>query len=58
MKNAHWASTRRPIVHRFAQAALLCLALIAPKVTNAQSLQTVNMAIPSKSFQMAIYPIA
>ena len=29
-----------------------------PKLTNAQSLQTVNMAIPSKSFQMAIYPIA
>lgn len=25
---------------------------------DAQSLQTVNMAIPSKSFQMAIYPIA
>ena len=58
MKNAHRASTRRRIVHRFTRRALLWLALIAPKLTNAQSLQTVNMAIPSKSFQMAIYPIA
>jgi len=58
MKNAHWASTRRRIFHRFAQAGVLGLALIAPKLTNAQPLQTVNMAIPAKSFQMAIYPIA
>lgn len=58
MKNAYWASTRRRIVHRFTRLALLWLALMAPKLTNAQSLQTVNMAIPSKSFQMAIYPIA
>ncbi len=27
-------------------------------LTNAQSLQTVNMAIPARSFQMVIYPIA
>src|SRR5919106_3123799 len=36
----------------------LCWSLMHPNVTTAQSLQTVNMAIPSKSFQMAIYPIA
>jgi ABC-type nitrate/sulfonate/bicarbonate transport system substrate-binding protein len=29
-----------------------------PKIATAQSLQTVNMAIPSKSFQMVIYPVA
>lgn len=58
MKNAHWALTRPYIVRRCTQAAVLWLAFITPKVTNAQSLQPVNMAIPSKSFQMAIYPIA
>ena len=58
MKNAHRASTRRRIFHRLTQLAILWLALIAPKLTNAQPLQTVNMAIPAKSFQMAIYPIA
>jgi NitT/TauT family transport system substrate-binding protein len=58
MKNAHWASTRLRIVRRLTQLAILWLVFIAPKLTNAQSLQTVNMAIPSKSFQMAIYPIA
>ncbi|HEV8341755.1 MAG TPA: ABC transporter substrate-binding protein [Candidatus Binatia bacterium] len=35
----------------------ICLQLI-PGSSSAQSLQTVNMAIPSKSFQMVIYPIA
>ena len=58
MKIAHWASTRRRTDHRLTQLAILWLALIAPKLINAQLLQTVNMAIPSKSFQMAIYPIA
>jgi ABC-type nitrate/sulfonate/bicarbonate transport system substrate-binding protein len=32
--------------------------LAIPDGTHAQSLQTVNMAIPSKSFQMVIYPVA
>jgi NitT/TauT family transport system substrate-binding protein len=32
--------------------------LFGQSLVNAQSLQVVNMAIPSKSFQMAIYPIA
>jgi ABC-type nitrate/sulfonate/bicarbonate transport system substrate-binding protein len=31
---------------------------LMPNLCRAQSLQTVNMAIPAKSFQMAIYPIA
>ena len=58
MKNPHWPSTRRCIVRRFTQVAILWLVLIVAKLTNAQPLQIVNMAIPSKSFQMAIYPIA
>jgi ABC-type nitrate/sulfonate/bicarbonate transport system substrate-binding protein len=32
--------------------------LAVPRATRAQSLQTVNLAIPSKSFQMVIYPLA
>jgi NitT/TauT family transport system substrate-binding protein len=39
-------------------AIILCLALLGGGSGNAQSLQTVNMAIPSKSFQMVIYPVA
>jgi ABC-type nitrate/sulfonate/bicarbonate transport system substrate-binding protein len=37
---------------------LLCLQLAAPDTARAQALQIVNMAIPSKSFQMVIYPLA
>jgi NitT/TauT family transport system substrate-binding protein len=37
---------------------IACLVVLHAKVADAQSLQVVNMAIPSKSFQMAIYPIA
>ncbi len=60
MKNAHRAS-------RFGDASVqldsprrrfFAAALDSEASTNAQSLQTVNMAIPSKSFQMVIYPIA
>jgi hypothetical protein len=36
----------------------LCMSLAIPGATHAQSLQTVNMAVPSKSFQMVIYPVA
>jgi NitT/TauT family transport system substrate-binding protein len=32
--------------------------LLQPDFTSAQSFQTVNMAIPAKSFQMLIYPVA
>jgi NitT/TauT family transport system substrate-binding protein len=41
-----------------AVAIILCMPLFSSKSASAQTLQTVNMAIPSKSFQMAIYPIA
>ena len=35
-----------------------CLGLLNPNFTIAQTLPTVNMAIPARSFQMVIYPIA
>ena len=46
---------QRPVI-----LALLtvCLPLARPGLANGQALQTVNMAIPSKSFQMVIYPLA
>jgi len=37
---------------------VVCLVLIVPQNGGGQTLQTVNMAIPSKSFQMVIYPLA
>ena len=37
---------------------ILCLPLLEPSLGNAQSLQIVNMAIPARSFQMVIYPVA
>jgi ABC-type nitrate/sulfonate/bicarbonate transport system substrate-binding protein len=50
----------RGILFACALAAPLaaCVQLSYPKVAGAQTLQTVNMAIPSKSFQMVIYPVA
>lgn len=40
-------------------AVLFVIMVIAgPAITSAQSLQIVNMAIPAKSFQMVIYPVA
>jgi ABC-type nitrate/sulfonate/bicarbonate transport system substrate-binding protein len=58
MKNIRWLSTRRRLARRSALVAIAYLVLAAPKPVHAQSLQTVNMAIPSKSFQMVIYPLA
>ena len=43
---------------RFAVALLGCMQFFAFELAGAQSLQTVNMAIPARSFQMVIYPIA
>ena len=39
-------------------AIILFLLLLDRGFANAQSLQTVNMAVPARSFQMVIYPIA
>ncbi len=48
---------RRSIGRLFTPAALGSM-LVTANFAAAQSLQTVNMAIPAKSFQMVIYPIA
>ena len=39
-------------------AIILLLLLLDRGFANAQSLQTINMAVPARSFQMVIYPIA
>ena len=48
----------QPLGQLLVVAIILCLPLFDWSSGNAQSLQTVNMAIPSKSFQMVIYPVA
>ena len=58
MKNARCKPSRRLSAQRFIGAAALCLALLPPNLTVAQSLQIANMAVPAKSFQMVIYPVA
>ena len=42
----------------FAVPLVACLGILNPKLGAAQALQTVNMAVPAKSFQMVIYPVA
>jgi ABC-type nitrate/sulfonate/bicarbonate transport system substrate-binding protein len=37
---------------------VICFPFVKANPVDAQSLQTINMAIPSKSFQMVIYPVA
>jgi NitT/TauT family transport system substrate-binding protein len=58
MKDMRWASIRHNVARCATLAAIACLALTLPNSTSAQSLQTVNMAVPAKSFQMVIYPVA
>jgi NitT/TauT family transport system substrate-binding protein len=59
MTNLQWLRRMRRCLARLSTlAAFLCMPLAIPDGTHAQSLQTVNMAIPSKSFQMVIYPVA
>jgi NitT/TauT family transport system substrate-binding protein len=49
-----------PTVLTLCLSAALVLSILSfdPKLAGAQSLQIVNVAIPAKSFQMVIYPIA
>ena len=58
MKTSHGINTRRTTFRLISYAVALCLLLAICNFAAAQSPQVVNMAIPSKSFQMAIYPIA
>jgi len=58
MKNQSKRVLQARISLRFAFALLGSVQLWAVGFVSAQSLQTVNMAIPARSFQMVIYPIA
>ena len=58
MKIIQWVPRRGRSARLTTLVALLCLALVMPHLINAQSLPTVNMAVPAKSFQMVIYPVA
>jgi len=49
-----WAGAKRIMAWSF----LVSVQLLQPDFASAQSFQTVNMAIPAKSFQMVIYPVA
>ena len=52
------ANVTRVWVRCLSAALVLSILSFAPKPAAAQSLQVVNVAIPAKSFQMVIYPIA
>jgi ABC-type nitrate/sulfonate/bicarbonate transport system substrate-binding protein len=56
MKNS--ANVRPVLARRISAALIISVLCFAPELAAAQSLQVVNMAIPAKSFQMVIYPIA
>jgi ABC-type nitrate/sulfonate/bicarbonate transport system substrate-binding protein len=58
MKNTRGVSTRRRFGWPLTVVSFSCVALAFPNLTDAQSLLTVNMAVPARSFQMVIYPIA
>ena len=55
MKTSHG---RRALNDSPIRSSLGCIQFLAFELAGAQSLQTVNMAIPARSFQMVIYPIA
>ena len=46
------------VARRLAAILIAALPVASPENTAAQSLQAVNVAIPAKSFQMVIYPVA
>ena len=56
MKNS--VNVTRVWIRCLSAALVLSVLSFAPKPAAAQSLQVVNVAIPAKSFQMVIYPIA
>jgi NitT/TauT family transport system substrate-binding protein len=58
MKTARARSILLRTITRLIFAAIITIGLALPTLTAAQSLQVTNMAVPAKSFQMVIYPIA
>ena len=57
-KSLHVTRTPQRLGQLMVAAIILFLLLLDRGFANAQSLQTVNMAVPARSFQMVIYPIA
>src|SRR3954466_13353420 len=57
MGNSRRVVPFRRFLEMFVASAVSCLIFTA-HLAEAQTLQTVNVAIPSKSFQMVIYPLA
>ena len=49
---------RQPLGQLSVIMIILCLLLLDQSFGIAQSLQTINMAIPARSFQMVLYPLA
>jgi ABC-type nitrate/sulfonate/bicarbonate transport system substrate-binding protein len=58
MKTSQWINACRATFRLIRYAPALCLLLAACSSADAQSPQIVNMAVPAKSFQMVIYPVA
>src|SRR6201993_4766077 len=50
--------SRGPTGGAAALTLVICLQLLETRHAGAQSLQIVNMAVPARSFQMVIYPVA
>jgi ABC-type nitrate/sulfonate/bicarbonate transport system substrate-binding protein len=58
MKASHGINARRMTFWLISYAVALCLLLAICNFAEAQSPQIINMAVPAKSFQMVIYPVA
>src|SRR5262249_39996703 len=58
MKTERARLIRQRTTTRLIFAAIVAIGLTLPALTTAQSLQIANMAVPAKSFQMVIYPVA
>src|SRR5689334_7274328 len=56
MRYIQWASSVGCFARRFLPSIVFALGVSG--FADAQSLQTVNIAVPAKSFQMVIYPVA
>ncbi|HEX5606131.1 MAG TPA: ABC transporter substrate-binding protein [Candidatus Binatia bacterium] len=58
MNNNRLSPIHQGITYQTIIAVIVSLAIALPTLTAAQSLQIANMAVPAKSFQMVIYPVA
>ena len=58
MNESRLSSKHEWIADRWILAVIVALSLVLPTLAGAQSPQIANMAVPAKSFQMVIYPVA